>query len=407
MESDSTGFNFTVGSLRHTSGFLNRRIDFRAELGLIKAALLYADKVQLCSVGASWVQSFDHIAYMKVPEKAALLKELGPELATDLTSKELKYSYHLLDQLQGPEAILHRPRAGTDVKYALEFLDHEWPKLTSYVESVFNSWQVHEYRAALDSDLVEVKPFRSTTPAALCRQGMVDSKEATENFADDAYTEYEETIKSAVSRGETYPLLDDLSGDLVNEAIKNGLAVPPTAHKLSRHGGLSGNLLQWLPMFERASVEEVLEIREHLASYLNDFRVAMDEWASSISSPPWEHKSFRQESKVVYSQQVMQAVEALRRKVEASSSLKARTTRYGLPLLRNLGLPTLGTVVTTPSNIPVISALAAGVAGATSMAIWEGRHQAALERERIEENNVIFYYRAAKELRDIVPRRFQ
>lgn len=270
MEADSTGFNFTVGSLRHTSGFLNRRIDFRAELGLIKAALLYADKVHLCSVGASWVRSFDHIGHMSVSERAALLKELGPELATDLTSKELKHSYHLLDQLQGPETILYRPRAGTNVKYALEVLDHEWPKLTSYVESVFDSWQVHEYRAALDSDLMEVEPFRSTTPAALCRQGLADSKYATEKFSDDAYTEYEETIKTAVSQGETYPLLDDLTGDLINEAVKNGLVVPTAAHKLSRHGGLSGNLPHIAKMLTYASIVAMRAYSEDLRQKIVD-----------------------------------------------------------------------------------------------------------------------------------------
>ena len=167
---DKPGLNFTVGSLRHTGGFLGRRIDFRAELGLIKAALLYADKVQLCSVGASWVESFDHIGRMSIAERAALIKDLSSELNQDFAPKELKKALYLLDKLQGPESLLNKPKAEDDVKRAVDFVDREWPKITAYVESVFDSWQIQEYRSALKTELVEVRPFSATTPQALVRQ---------------------------------------------------------------------------------------------------------------------------------------------------------------------------------------------------------------------------------------------
>jgi hypothetical protein len=53
--------HFTVGSLR----FMRRGpggVDFREEIGLLKAALLYADHVRLVSVGGSTVTSLDELS---------------------------------------------------------------------------------------------------------------------------------------------------------------------------------------------------------------------------------------------------------------------------------------------------------------------------------------------------------
>ena len=50
FEIDAEGsLHFTVGSLRHTSRRAGE-VDFEGELGLLKAALLYADRVELISV---------------------------------------------------------------------------------------------------------------------------------------------------------------------------------------------------------------------------------------------------------------------------------------------------------------------------------------------------------------------
>ena len=48
------GLHLSVGPLRFT-GRRSRGIDFRGELGLLKAAILYADHVRLVSVGGSTV----------------------------------------------------------------------------------------------------------------------------------------------------------------------------------------------------------------------------------------------------------------------------------------------------------------------------------------------------------------
>lgn len=69
--------HFTVGSLRFT-----RRgpggVDFREEIGLLKAALLYADHVRLVSVGGSTVASLDELSGMPPLPKLELIRKMLP-----------------------------------------------------------------------------------------------------------------------------------------------------------------------------------------------------------------------------------------------------------------------------------------------------------------------------------------
>ena len=59
------GFHFTVGSLPQSgAGPAGGFFDFERELDLLKAALLYADRVTLCSVGASFMSALDDLGNM-------------------------------------------------------------------------------------------------------------------------------------------------------------------------------------------------------------------------------------------------------------------------------------------------------------------------------------------------------
>ena len=79
--------HFTVGSLRFT-----RRgpggVDFREEIGLLKAALLYADHVRLVSVGGSTVASLDELSRMPPLPKLELIRKMLPLMLEDGSASE-------------------------------------------------------------------------------------------------------------------------------------------------------------------------------------------------------------------------------------------------------------------------------------------------------------------------------
>ena len=101
------------------------------------------------------------------------------------------------------------------------------------VEEQFEAWGAEDFRVALGSGLLELKPFAATSPEALLGMGMAvgGSKATTQPFANRVYDEYVETIYEAVGDGATYPLFDDLTGDVVGKAVRRGLLSPPAGSR--------------------------------------------------------------------------------------------------------------------------------------------------------------------------------
>ena len=63
-------------------------VDFRSELGLLKAALIYADNVRLVSVGASTVATLDELRRMPASAKLGLIRNLSPLMQADATPEK-------------------------------------------------------------------------------------------------------------------------------------------------------------------------------------------------------------------------------------------------------------------------------------------------------------------------------
>ena len=110
-EKKGARLRFTVGSLRNTS----RRaggIDFRHELGLLKAALLYADEVELVSVAGSFMASMEHLGQLPRIERLALMRHLMPIVDPEASRFAKKGSCDHERILKGPQiedTRRHRP----------------------------------------------------------------------------------------------------------------------------------------------------------------------------------------------------------------------------------------------------------------------------------------------------------
>jgi hypothetical protein len=90
----------------------------------------------------------------------------------------------------------------------------------------------------------------------------------------------------AVEDGFTYPLVDDLTGDFVDEAAAYGLVmVSEAAAHRGRHGGPAGDLLRRLPTFEETTLAEILDVRRGLEGPL---RVVVAGFSREVSSAAWD-----------------------------------------------------------------------------------------------------------------------
>ena len=389
-EKKGVRLRFTVGSLRNTS----RRaggIDFRHELGLLKAALLYADEVELVSVAGSFMASMEHLGQLPRIERLALMRHLMPIVDPEASEKELTKVYRLIDS--ATNKLEKNRRLAPDEIRILTYLKEKWPAIEKFVEEAFDEWGVEDFRTALRSGLVGVRPFTQTTPEKILEMGRTTGRRATKPFADKSYDEYCRTVVEVVNEGNTYPLFDDLTGNIVGRAVRRRLVLPtPAAKRRSKHGGLSRDLLQRLPMFEKADISEVLNIREQLSETLGAFREAVADSASTIESASWEVDRFTEEAEIIFQEIVAPAVDRIQQQVEEDVYLKELTYRYGPSLLG--GVASIGAFVGNASVLAELAALAAGLSAGLGAVATAKEQRKSFQGERL-----YFYYRAGKLLR--------
>ena len=387
---DDSNVHFTVGSLRFTTQGPSG-VDFREELGLLKAALLYADRVRLVSVGGSTVASLDDLSRMPPLPKLNLIRNLLPLMQPNASTEHLRETHRII------EAMCQSLRKGgrgrglsDDERLLLRRMDKDmWDPVRNLVEGALDEWGAVAFKVALRSGLVEVRPFAVTTPEELIKMGLDAESRSTESYSDEAYEEYRRTILKAVGDENTYPLFDDLTGgDIVSRAVRQGVIRPSSADKRrGKHGGLSGDLLRRLPMFEKATVSQVLEIRDELSDYLDEFRTSVAASAATIEAAPWSVDDFAAEADLIFRENVTPAVERIEWRVEEDRALKELTLRFGPSLLS--GASSIGAFFAGQWALGGLSALAAGLS-----AVKAGRAR----REEVERQQLYFYYRAGRRL---------
>ena len=303
-------------------------------MGLLKAALLYADRVKLCSVGASFMSALDDLRNMDLKGKSNIVRQAMAHIP-GATHESLEQTYRILDAASGSRrGSSRRGVTGPKLFEARRLIETGWQPIKHKVEEQFRAVGGEGFDEALQSGLVELHPFTSISPEGIVEMGRRGNLGIPPNInADETYNQYVARIYQTVQDGRTYPLFDDLTGNIVGEAIRNGLIQPSQGEVArGRHGGLSGDLLQRLPLFEKSSIAEVLDIRRELAPYLDAFRQAVAQFANAIGPASWD-EDFQEEAERVYREQIATAVRQIEQAVQDNRELRGLSLRYAPPAL--------------------------------------------------------------------------
>ena len=110
-------------------------------MGLLKAALLYADHVRLVSVGASTVATFDALGKMPAA-KLELIRDLLPQMRPDASPQDLQNVYRIIDSMH---QALRRGKRGSGLseeeRLLLRRLDHDlWDPIRNHVSRTLDEW---------------------------------------------------------------------------------------------------------------------------------------------------------------------------------------------------------------------------------------------------------------------------
>ncbi len=385
------GLHFTIGSAagHDPSGDL----DLRQDLALVKATLLYADRTKLCSPGSSVLSAIAEFQEASSEAKARLVVRFLPDLQPSMSPKEIHFFEAVVGMRSREEKRRIKKRTRREI---LGMVEKEREGLEAMVLEQHKAAGIKGFREAVRSGALEVHPFRQTSAEALVEAtirggggllGGVDLADLIEEFLDQAM--------GAVEDASTYPLFDDLTGDFVGEAVRHGLLEPTEAGVArGRHAGLSADLLGRLPLFERASLSDVLAVRRELEAPLRGFRLAVSGFSREVSSAAWG-PGFPEEADALFRERVEPQVEIIEEKVREDASLRElawSTARHGATPA------TFGALIGSASDLPTLAGAAAGglpVLGAAGVKALLDRRDRLKE---IRDNQLYFYYRAAERL---------
>ncbi|MEM1056467.1 MAG: hypothetical protein AAGI52_13170 [Bacteroidota bacterium] len=332
--------------------------DLAPEVGLVKAALLYGDRVALVSPAASLLRRLTAEAHLaRTPrQRLALLASLADDLGLGDAPTVLS---------------AHSGEPGIEATVA-----RIWNWFSVRLEAAHERSGLHELAVAERAGVLDIVDLTAA--------------EAPTDLAATAADHYAARVTEAVVSGATHALFDRATGD----RIRRDLRLTGVRENRLRHIGLAESIVGRLPLFDLATVAETLDVRRDLGRYLARFREAISTFSSTIASAPWD-ADFPAEAERVYIRDVAPAVAEVDDVIASTGYLRALATRYAdrPTLLAPLAAPALSLALAGPDLLANAVGLAMGAASVGANALT-ARHEAADRRREAEAHRVYFYYAA-------------
>lgn len=378
--------HFSVGSV---AGHDSNTLDLSQDLALVKATLMYADRVTLFSMGSAVLSGIAEYQESTTADKAKLVVRYLGDLQPAMSAEEITF-FEAVVGLRGRKQQRKISKRTRDEILAM--VEEERHEMDAMVVDQHRAAGIEGFRDAVSSGLLHIHPFRQASAEALVEAMIKGGGDllAGVDLAD-AILEYIEQTMRMVRDGNTYPVFDDLTGDLAAECVASGLvAAPQASEHRSRYGGLAADLLARLPLFEQATLAEALDVRRELDDPLQGFRLAVADFSREIASAGWD-LGFADEADVLFREKVEPEVE----RIEAAISENRDLQRM---LERTVGQGATGTVIGavigSASDLSNLAAVASGLTAAGIRAEIDRRQ----EMRSIQENQLYFFYRAGRQL---------
>jgi hypothetical protein len=329
------------------------------EIRLCKAALLYGDAVTLYSPSAVMLGGVEQLAIAdteaRIDFMRAIMPVMDPEHGRELVANLDNFARMRRKRGRTPQELLA-------VMKIEQGFAREWNHVAEVAGQLLEDAGAFELVPALRSGLLEVHPLVERDPAP------------NDDFGDGVIEGLIARTGEVLADTRAYPLFDDMMGDLVRAGLQEGLFRLPSRTKThARQVGTAAGLLEMLPTFPMAHVEEVLDVRRELETTLAQFRGALVELTDAMAAEVLD-EDFGEAVADLWVAKVEPAMAEIRELVRQHSYLRelaGRTTA-------NTGLAGagLGLLVANKIDAPEVLALGAGGAAAAIRAArdeWSAR----------------------------------
>lgn len=373
------------------------QLSLENDLLLVKAGLLYADRVRLCSIGSALALDFVKLMGASSAQQLDFLEKYFAELApTNPEAAAIMREFIPLyrDLRQRRKGTLTKPQIQTRFEINAH-LKKAWAKFEDGIGEFLQVAGADGIVEAVDTGLLDVHRFEAGGAERMGGLESEDQDRRSEEFIMDLFWEFLDLIGEAVADGATNPLFDQMSGDLLRTGVEAGVVSPSESGiARGRHSGLASDLLRRLPLFEKATVQDILDIRRELEKPLIRFRGAVVEMSENIRSAAWDG-DFPSDADMAFRKVVEPAILEIEEAVQDNGSLSSL-------LLKGVRLGDwatgLGVMLSTLAGLPDVASVLLGsgtTAGMTARGAYKEWRE---DRKNIESNHMFFYYETRERL---------
>lgn len=385
----------TIGSSPQTiRSEAREQIDLNSDLSMVKAALLYGDKVTLCSPISAVLLGAIALTNPPDNERLYLFKKFA---AWGLIGEEDQSKLEkILDHHDSAWRRRYSKKGQAELRKFKSILDEVWNSIViPEVNRKMSEIGVDGISQALHSGLLEMHTFGTGVEELL----------SGDDYKDFAW-EYVDAVAGSLADAKTYPLFDEDTANLIGAAIMAGkIPISSSGVSRSKEIRLAADLFNRLPLFPGATVKEVLDIRRELETALIRFRAAVIAFSEKIKNAAWD-ADFSMDAEQVFARDVAPEILNIEAAVKSNAFLSALTLQFSEKAVQLGGVVTgsvaLSGLAVKMSNLPLldVAALAVGpllaAAGITHSAFRKWKS----EIESTEQNNLFFYYRAGQLLEE-------
>ena len=383
-----------------------KELSLANEINLVKAALLYADKVKLYSLKTSAISMASRIGDLPINSRFTFLERVipfltAPDGGTSLLSRLAEYKKLLSKKHLGSREIIAK-------KQLERFFEDNWTEIKKTAKNFIDLSQIEQLNLATQTGILELHKFQNTDQDRATIDFMVESVAAARaqfnqktkiSSQDESWIqEFAENICEAVSDGSTYPLFDELTRELVNKGIKEQIIdVSKSGIDRGKQVGLASQLFERLPLFEQASVDEILDIRKELEKPLVRFRSAIIRFSEDIKSASWD-KDFAPEAEKVFYREVELAILEIEDATKSNQFLTSMVRKFvDKPLILTTG-SVLSIALSQIPTLPHEIAVSLGISFSSAAIIYDAYDEWKKKKQAIEQNLLYFYYKTRQHL---------
>jgi len=301
------------------------------DLNIIKSAFLYGDKVNLYSLTASMIMSLEIVKDLSFDEKIYLASELMEVYSGGLDNSSKK----LMDMYFKLKSKKYKNKSELQHYITLQKIIGE---LITKMTSISKDKGGDELAKLIQKGMVNLKIF-----------GLSIFED--ESFNDRFSEEYLGFLKELLSSGNNYPLFDDGINSIVRAAINEGIIEASSRNILTgKKSGLSSGIILNLPNFERATADEIFDIKKEFQKPLLNYRAAIIKITNSIKSEQWS-EDFIYEIEDIINAEVKPAINEIEEKIRDNNYLK----RIAIGLFKD------------SSKVDIISIIGLGISAITPL----------------------------------------